>query len=121
MPHFYGNMILNLYLSPVQLGTDVSEICGYGGARRSPESRSGADVGSWEPIVAHQSGSSLVSVHHFLVVSLFCLIERKGWTCVFGVIERICVCVCVCVCDFLVVSRFCLIEREGHSCGFCVL
>ena len=43
-------------------------------------------MGSGVPGDVHQSGSDFLGVYHFLVVSHFCLIEKKDS--VLGVIER---------------------------------
>lgn len=60
----------------LQLAIDISRSCGYGTSGRHPESQSGVGLGSGELRNAYQFGSFLVGVHHFLVISYFCLIEK---------------------------------------------
>jgi hypothetical protein len=76
-----------LFMWPVVFRIDVCGSHGYGRTRR-PESQFGVGVGSEKPRDAHQSCSFLGGVHHFLVISHFCLIERQGCTCVLGPTER---------------------------------
>ena len=69
-----GYKALNLFPWLVAVRIDRSGSHGYSRAVR-PESWSGVGVSSGEPRDDHQSGSFLVGVHHFLVVSHFCLLE----------------------------------------------
>ena len=80
---------------------------GYSRAR-STESLSGVQVGSGVPRDVHQFGSVFLGVHHFLVVSHFCLRENSLGFCfrchreIYFYEWR-----------FVVVSCFCLNDREG--------
>ena len=65
---------LDLFPWTREIRTDTSRSCGYSWAMRCPESWFGLGMDSGNPRYAHKSGSFLVGVHHFLVVSHFSLI-----------------------------------------------